>query len=73
MKAHNRESQSQMTPEKALQFLVEGNKRFMESLSKNRNLLQQINETTSEVICHYMNDKKCVAELQVETIKLEQI
>ncbi len=46
MKAHNRESQSQMTPEKALQFLVEGNKRFMESLSKNRNLLQQINETS---------------------------
>jgi len=46
MKAHNRESQSQMTPEKALQFLVEGNKRFMESLSKNRNLLQQVNETS---------------------------
>lgn len=35
--------------------------------------LQQINETTSEVICHYMNDKKCVAKLQVETIKLKQI
>lgn len=46
MKAHNRESQSQMTPEKALQFLVEGNKRFIESLSKNRNLLQQVNETS---------------------------
>jgi carbonic anhydrase len=46
MKAHNRESQSQMTPEKALQYLVEGNKRFMESLSKNRNLLQQVNETS---------------------------
>lgn len=46
MKAHNRESQSQMTPEKALQFLVEGNKRFMDSLSKNRNLLQQVNETS---------------------------
>jgi hypothetical protein len=35
--------------------------------------LQQLNATTSEVICHYMNDKKCVAKLQVETIKLEQI
>ena len=35
--------------------------------------LQQIDTTTSEVICHYMNDKKCVTKLQVETIKLEQI
>ena len=35
--------------------------------------LQQISETTSEVICHYMNDKKHVVKLQVETIKLEQI
>jgi hypothetical protein len=35
--------------------------------------LQQINATVSEVICHYMNDKKCVTKLQVETIKLEQI
>lgn len=35
--------------------------------------LQQINENTSEVICHYMNDKKCVAKLQVETNKLKKI
>lgn len=35
--------------------------------------MQELNETTSEVICHYMNDKKCVTKLQVETTKLEQI
>lgn len=35
--------------------------------------MQELNETTSEVICHYMNDKKHVFKLQVETIKLEQI
>ncbi len=35
--------------------------------------LQQLNDKTSEVICHYMNDKKCVTKLQVETTKLEQI
>jgi hypothetical protein len=35
--------------------------------------LQQLNDTTSEVICHYMNDKKCVAKLQIETNKLQTI
>lgn len=35
--------------------------------------LQELNHTTSEVICHYMNDKKCVTKLEVETIKLQQI
>jgi hypothetical protein len=35
--------------------------------------LQELNETTSEVICHYMNDKKCIAKLQVETNKLQII
>lgn len=35
--------------------------------------LQQINETLSEVICHYMNDKKCVTKIQVETNKLQMI
>lgn len=45
MKAHNQESQSNMNPQKALEYLMEGNKRFVDSLSKNRNLLQQVNET----------------------------
>jgi hypothetical protein len=35
--------------------------------------LREIDETHSEVICHYMNDKKCVTKLQVETNKLQMI
>lgn len=36
-----------MTPQKALDFLKEGNKRFVGNLSMNRNLLQQVNETSN--------------------------
>ena len=45
MKAHNKETQAQMTPRKALQFLQEGNERFINNLKDNRNLLEQANET----------------------------
>ena len=45
MKAHNKETQTQMTPRKALQFLKEGNDRFINNLKANRNLLEQVNET----------------------------
>ncbi len=45
MKAHNKETQATTTPEKALQFLKEGNRRFVNNLDANRNLLQQVNET----------------------------
>ncbi|PTX58776.1 carbonic anhydrase [Kordia periserrulae] len=45
MKAHTKETQDSMTPEKALQFLKEGNKRFQQNLKANRNLLQQVNDT----------------------------
>ena len=45
MKAHNKETQSQMFPRKALQFLQEGNERFINNLKANRNLLEQANET----------------------------
>lgn len=45
MKAHNKETQAQMTPRKALQFLKEGNNRFINNLKANRNLLEQVNET----------------------------
>ena len=34
-----------ITPKKALNFLIEGNKRFINNLSLNRNLLQMVNET----------------------------
>ncbi|NNC35383.1 MAG: carbonic anhydrase [Croceitalea sp.] len=45
MKAHTKETQASMTPEKAIEFLKEGNERFQQNLKANRNLLQQVNET----------------------------
>ena len=45
MKAHSAESQATVTPEKALQFLKEGNGRFVNNLKVNRNLLEQVNDT----------------------------
>ena len=45
MKAHNRESQEQMTPQKALAFLEEGNIRFVNNLKAHRDLLEQVNAT----------------------------
>ncbi len=45
MKTHTKETQATTTPKKALQFLREGNYRFLNNLKANRNLLQQINET----------------------------
>jgi len=45
MKAHTFETQSSLTPFKALQFLKEGNQRFMNNLKVNRNLLEQVNDT----------------------------
>ncbi len=45
MKAHTRETQSSTTPAMALQFLTEGNQRFVNNLKVSRNLLQQVNET----------------------------
>ncbi len=45
MKAHTKETQATMTPEKALQFLKEGNVRFQNNLKANRNLLEQVNAT----------------------------
>jgi carbonic anhydrase len=37
--------QTQITPDDALRLLKEGNKRFVNNLKINRNLLQQVNET----------------------------
>lgn len=45
MKTQTLETQSSMTPSKALQFLKEGNRRFISALQANRNLLKQVNET----------------------------
>jgi len=46
MKAHTRETQTTMTPEKSLQYLKEGNIRFLNNLKINRNLLEQVNDTS---------------------------
>jgi carbonic anhydrase len=46
MKTLNKEMQAAITPAIALELLKEGNKRFMNNLKINRNLLQQANETS---------------------------
>ncbi len=46
MRTHTKESQSTMSPEKALTYLKEGNQRFQNNLKANRNLLNQVNETS---------------------------
>lgn len=45
MKAHTLDTQSTITPQKALDFLKEGNQRFVNNLKINRNLLEQVNDT----------------------------
>ncbi|WP_373553624.1 carbonic anhydrase family protein [Haliscomenobacter sp.] len=45
MKAHTSVTQSSITPTKAIEFLKEGNERFVNNLKANRDLLQQANET----------------------------
>jgi carbonic anhydrase len=46
MKAHTKETQATMTPQKSLQYLQEGNQRFQNNLKANRNLLEQVNDTS---------------------------
>jgi carbonic anhydrase len=46
MKTLTKEMQAAITPSKALELLKEGNKRFINNLKVNRNLLQQANETS---------------------------
>lgn len=46
MKVHTKETQATMTPAKSLDFLKEGNQRFQNNLKANRNLLEQVNDTS---------------------------
>ena len=46
MRTLTKEMQAAITPAMALDLLIEGNKRFVNNLKVNRNLLQQANETT---------------------------
>lgn len=45
MKTHTKEFQENLTPQQAFEVLEEGNKRFVNNLKVNRNLLQQMNDT----------------------------
>lgn len=45
MKAHTQETQASITPKRALEILKEGNVRFLDSLTVDRDLLKQINQT----------------------------
>lgn len=47
MKTLTKEMQSSLTPQKAIELLRDGNKRFVNNLKVNRNLLQQVNETSA--------------------------
>ena len=46
MKTLTKEIQASLTPEQAIDILKKGNERFVNNLKANRNLLQQINETS---------------------------
>jgi carbonic anhydrase len=45
MRTLNKELQDQISPEQALEILKDGNKRFVNNLKVNRNLLEQVNDT----------------------------
>jgi carbonic anhydrase len=47
MRTQSKETQSNLTPVAALQILKDGNQRFVNNLKANRNLLQQVNETSA--------------------------
>ncbi len=46
MWAHTKESLEKLTPKQALDFLKEGNIRFLNNLKASRNLLKQVNQTS---------------------------
>jgi len=46
MRKHTLNTQNELTPGKALEYLKEGNERFINNIKTHRNLLQQVNETS---------------------------
>lgn len=46
MRTQSKETQTHLTPDLAIQILKDGNDRFVKNLKTNRNLLQQVNETS---------------------------
>jgi carbonic anhydrase len=47
MRTQTKEIQASLTPRKAFEILADGNRRFVNNLRLNRNLLQQVNETST--------------------------
>lgn len=47
MRTQSKESQQNINPETAMQILKDGNYRFVNNLKTNRNLLQQVNDTSA--------------------------
>jgi carbonic anhydrase len=47
MRTHTKETQHKLTPALALEILKDGNKRFVNNIKAHRNLLEQVNETSS--------------------------
>jgi carbonic anhydrase len=47
MRSQTKKTQAELTPEMALDILKEGNQRFVNNIKAHRNLLQQVNETSS--------------------------
>lgn len=45
MRKHTKESLDQLTPQRAVEFLIEGNQRFVSNLNKDHDHLETINET----------------------------
>lgn len=47
MRTHTKATQGSLTPEQALEILKEGNERFVKNIKANRNLLEQVYETST--------------------------
>lgn len=47
MRTHTKQTQDYLTPDLALEILKQGNERFVNNIKAHRNLLQQINETST--------------------------
>ncbi len=47
MRTHTKETQDELTPNHALDILKEGNERFVNNIKAHRNLLEQVNETST--------------------------
>jgi len=47
MRTHTKETQHLLTPDLALEILKEGNARFVNNIKSHRNLLEQVNETST--------------------------